>query len=145
MGNEMNDSTVDDFLDRWHRMVRERDTSAIADLLAEDVKLGAPPYWGTLEGRDLVTYLLTLIIQTIDGFTYHREWRNGAELALEFKGTVGGKNVQGIDLITVDSDGRVAAIDVPMRPINTVCELRDKIGPLMEKYFKDLAESANKD
>jgi hypothetical protein len=91
-----------------------------------------------------VTYLLTLIIQTIDGFTYHREWRNGAELALEFKGTVDGQNVQGIDLITVDSDGRVAAIDVPMRPINTVCELRDKIGPLMEKYFEDLAQSANK-
>ena len=36
----------DDFLAEWHRLVEERDLVALEKILAEDVTLGAPPYWG---------------------------------------------------------------------------------------------------
>jgi hypothetical protein len=59
----------------------------------------------------------------------------GSELALEFRGRVGGLELQGIDLISLDASGRIRRLDVPMRPINAVSALRDAIAPRMAKYL----------
>ena len=127
--------TPDAFLAEWHRIVRERDLPALAALLGPEVELGAPPYWEPLRGKALVHHLLGLILETIQGFTYHREWQLGSELALEFRGKVGGLELQGIDLISLDGEGRVRRLDVPMRPINAVIALRDAIAPRMAAYL----------
>ena len=134
----MDHPEVDRFLDEWHRIIREQDVSAIVEILAEDVEMGAPPYWNKLEGKDLVGHLLGLILETIEEFTYHRQWRSGRELALEFTGVVEGHKLQAVDLITVNEEGLLAKIDVPMRPLGTIEHLRDKIGPKMQKYLASL-------
>jgi len=125
----------DAFLDEWHRIVRKRDLPALAALLAPDVELGAPPYWEPLRGAALVQHLLGLILETIEGFTYHREWRMESELALEFRGRVDGLDLQGIDLISLDAAGRIRRLDVLMRPVNTVIALREAITPRMAAYL----------
>ena len=79
----------DPFLDDWHRFVAQRDLEALGGLLAEEVTIGAPPYWQKFQGHAVVHHLLGLILHTIEDFTYHREWRDGNELALEFTGQVG--------------------------------------------------------
>ncbi len=71
----------EEFLARWRRISRERDLDALRDLLAEDVTIGAPPHWQRLAGKDLVHHLLGVILETIEGFTYYREWVSGSELA----------------------------------------------------------------
>ena len=127
--------TPETFLDEWHRIVRERDVLSLAPLLAPDVEIGAPPYWEPFRGAALVQHLLGLILETIEGFTYHREWKMGSELALEFHGRVGGLELQGIDLISLDADGRLRRLDVPMRPVNAVNALIARIGPRMAEYL----------
>ena len=134
----MDHPEVDRFLDEWHRIIREQDIAAIVEILADDVEIGAPPYWNKLEGKELVGHLLGLILETIEKFTYHRQWRSGRELALEFTGVVDGHQLQGVDLITVNEEGLLAKIDVPMRPLGTIEHLRDKIGPKMQKYLASL-------
>ncbi len=123
------------FLKQWHRIAEERDIAAIEDLLAEGVSLGAPPYWTKLQGRRMVNHLLGLILQTIEGFTYHREWLDGAELALELTGRVGELDVQGIDLISLDDENKVRNIDVMIRPVNAVIALQKIISPKMEAFL----------
>jgi hypothetical protein len=123
------------FLKQWHRIAAERDIAAIEDLLAEGVSLGAPPYWTKLQGCRLVNHLLGLILQTIEGFTYHREWADGAELALEFTGRVGDMDVQGIDLISLDDENKVRNVDVMIRPVNAVIALQKIISPKMEAFL----------
>ena len=125
------------FLAEWHRIVAERDLKGLRSVLAPDVALGAPPYWSKLKGVDLVHHLLGLIIETIDGFTYHREWESGPELALEFRGAVSGLDLQGIDLISLDANSQVRNLDVLMRPINAVSQLRDLIAPKMAEFLKE--------
>lgn len=125
------------FLDEWHRIVRERDVEALAPLLAPDVEVGAPPYWEPFRGALLAQHLLGLILETIEGFTYHREWQDGAELALEFRGRVGTFELQGIDLISLDASGRIRRLDVLMRPVNSVNALIEKIAPRMMKYLAE--------
>lgn len=123
------------FLKRWHRIVAERDLEALRDVLAEEVRLGAPPYWAKLEGKDLVCHLLGIIIHTIEDFSYRREWQSGSELALEFTGVVKGLELQGIDLISLDAEDRLCNLDVLMRPINAVIALREAVAPKMAEFL----------
>jgi hypothetical protein len=123
------------FLAEWHRIVSERDLGALRAVLAEDVSLGAPPYWSRISGRDTVQHLLGLIVGTIEAFTYHREWANGGELALEFTGRVGDLELQGIDLISLDASQRVRRLDVMIRPVNAVVALREAVAPRMAAFL----------
>lgn len=127
---------IDTFDREWHRIVAAKDRAGLERVLAEDVTLGVPPYWQKLHGRAIAVHLLNLIIHTIDDFTYHREWRNGRELALEFTGHVGEAELQGIDLISLDEQGMVANLDVLMRPANAIIELRGIIAPQMAAFLE---------
>jgi len=132
-------ATHEAFLTEWHRLVEARDLPALEKVLAEDVSMGAPPYWDKLEGRPLVHHLLGLIIHTIEDFTYHREWHDDArasgEIALEFRGHVGDLELQGIDLITLNDRGQLQNLDVMIRPMNALSALRDVIAPKMMEFL----------
>ncbi len=130
-----------EFLAKWHPLVKGRDLLALQKILAEDVSMGAPPYWDKLRGRGIVHHLLGLIINTIEDFTYHREWhddsRGEGEIALEFHGHVGDLDLQGIDLITLNSRGELQNLDVMIRPMNALSALREIIGPQMAKFLAE--------
>ena len=130
------------FLDDWHRIVAERDLAALGGVLHPDVVMGPPPYWQKFEGRDVVLHLLGIIINTIEDFTYHREWCEGGELALEFTGHVRGIELQGIDLITLDGENRLAKLDVLMRPMNAVAKLQEIVAPQMMEFLKARASAS---
>lgn len=136
-------SDTDAFLTRWHRLVAERDLVALESVLAEDVSMGAPPYWDALQGRPIVHHLLGLILHTIEDFRYQREWhddaRGGGEIALEFHGRVGERKLQGIDLITLNDRGELQNLDVLIRPINALSALRDVIAPQMLEFLRENA------
>ena len=126
---------IDTFDSEWHRIVAEKDRIGLERVLAEDITIGVPPYWQKLHGRTIAVHLLDLIIHTIEDFTYHREWRNGRELAHEFTGHVGDAELQGIDLLTLDEQGTVVNLDVLMRPANAIIELRGVIAPQMAAFL----------
>ncbi len=128
-----------EFLAEWHRIVRERDLAALADILAEDVSMGSPPYWSRIEGQELVHHLLSLVLQSISGFTYRREWLKGSELALEFTGQVGELELQGVDLISLDASHRVVRLDALIRPHDSLLALREIIAPQMARFLKERA------
>ena len=123
------------FLEKWHRIVAARDAVGLVAVLAPDVTMGAPPYWAKLEGVDVVQHLLGIIVNTIEDFTYHREFTQGAELALEFHGQIGDLDLQGIDLISLDAAGRLRNIDVMIRPINALVELQKIVTPQMVDFL----------
>jgi len=130
---------IDTFDREWHRIVAEKDRVGLEQILAKDIAVGVPPYWQKLHGRAIAVHLLDLIIHTIEDFTYHREWRNGRELALEFTGHVGEVELQGIDLITLDEQGAVVNIDILMRPENAIVELRRVVAPQMAAFLEKRA------
>ena len=125
------------FLERWHRIVAERDVEALGEILCDDVSLGVPPYWPRIESAKIAQHLLGIVIRTIEDFTYHREWWKGSELALEFTGHVGDLDLQGVDLISLDESGRVRSLDVAMRPLNAISALQKVIAPQMVEFLQE--------
>jgi hypothetical protein len=142
-------ATTEVFLAEWHRLVVAKDLVALAKILAEDVTIGAPPYWDKLQGRLIVHHLLGLIIQTVEDFTYHREWhddsRGEGAIALEFRGHLGELKLQGIDLITLNERGELQNIDVMIRPMNALSALRDVIAPQMVEFLRNHANTKGAD
>ena len=129
------------FLAPWHDAVAARDAEALDALLADDVTLGAPPYWKRFEGRETVLFLLHHILHTFEDFAYHRQWADGPELALEFTARVGDLPLQGVDLLHLDAEGRLAGLDVLIRPHDAVAELIRRVSPHMVEFLARRAGS----
>jgi len=123
------------FLARWQQIVDNRDAQGLGQALSDDVSMGAPPYWNRIEGKQVVSHLLGIIAETIEDFTYHRQWVSGNELALEFHGHVDDCQLQGIDLITINDSGLITRLDVMIRPENALATLRERVAPRMLEFF----------
>ena len=61
--------------------------------------------------------------------------------ALEFIGRVGGLELQGIDLITLNDEGRLQALDVLIRPANAIAALQERVGPRMLKFLAERSDA----
>lgn len=123
------------FIEEWHRIVRGKDAEAILGILAPDVEVGGPAYWGRLRGKGTVAHFLGLGLRILAGLTFLREWVSDRGIAIEFKGKIGEQSFQGVNLITLDDAGRAKHIDILIRPINAVVALRDLVTPQMTAYL----------
>ena len=128
------------WLEKWNATVDARDLDGITAALADDVSMGAPPYWNELHDKEVVGRLLGVIVDTIEDFTYHRQWIDDNELALEFRGHVGDLGLHGIDLITLNEGGQIQHLDVMIRPANALMELMGIVGQKMQAILADLDE-----
>lgn len=112
-----------------------RDPSIFNDLLAADVVLHTPRFWKPITNRDWMMGILSMAPQVIDDFSYHRIWVDGADVLMEFRGTVNGKSLHGIDIFTLDETGRVKELTVMVRPPNVLAALGEKEDALLARLF----------
>ncbi len=106
-------------------VVAKGDETAIAPLLAEQVKFMPPTYYATWTGRDAVAAVLGHVGQVFSDFKYRRIMGEGNDWALEFQCKIGELDAVGVDLITLDDDGLIATFEVVMRPYKSIGALRD--------------------
>lgn len=106
-------------------VVAKGDEEAIKPLLADDVAFLPPTYWATWTGSDAVAAVLGHVGQVFSEFRYRRIMGDGNDWALEFQCKVGDLDAVGIDLITLNDDGKIQKFEVVMRPYKTVGALRD--------------------
>jgi hypothetical protein len=114
----MDDGSSHPHLDRWHRIVFQRDAQDLQAMLAEDVVFHSPYLDQPYSGRQATALILTAVSEVFQDFTYHREIIEGNNWALEFSARVGDQSLKGIDLIRLDDDGRIVEFEVFVRPYN---------------------------
>ena len=105
-------------LDRWHRIVFQRDAQDLQAMLAEDVVFHSPYLAEPYAGRQATALILTAVGEVLQDFTYHREIIEGNNWALEFSARVGDQSLKGIDLIRLDDGGLIVEFEVFVRPYN---------------------------
>jgi hypothetical protein len=105
-------------LDRWHRIVFQRDVQELQAMLAEDVVFHSPYMPEPYAGRQATALILTAVNEVFQDFTYHREVVEGNNWALEFSARVGDQPLKGIDLIRLDDDDQIVEFEVFIRPYN---------------------------
>jgi SnoaL-like domain len=111
----------------FRRAAEAKDLDLLAETLREDVELHSPILFRGFEGRDVVTAVLTHVAATLEDLTYVDELREGDSVALRFKARVGDRELEGIDFLELDDEGRVAVLTVFMRPMSALTAFNEQM------------------
>src|ERR1051325_6620759 len=104
-----------------------KDLDLLIETLHEDVELHSPILFRGFEGRDAVSHVLTHVAATLEDLTYVDELHEGDTVALRFKARVGDRELEGIDFLELDEDGRVAVLTVFMRPMSALNAFNERM------------------
>ncbi len=121
---------------KWHQMLETNDMSFLNDLLADEVVFRSPVAYKPYEGKQVVFFILTNVIQVFQDFTYHREFftEDGENVVLEFSANVSGKSLKGIDMIRFNDRGQIIDFEVMIRPMSGLAALAEQMGQRISQY-----------
>jgi limonene-1,2-epoxide hydrolase len=109
--------------------VESKDLDAVLATLAPDVHFRSPVVFSAYEGRDSVGALLRLVAEVLGPqLRYQWQARDGEREVLCFSSRIGDREIEGVDILRYDSDGRVAELVVMVRPASAMLALRDAMG-----------------
>jgi hypothetical protein len=111
--------------------VERRDIDAAAALLADDVVFRSPAVFKPYVGADTVGTILRTVFGIFEDFRYTDELAGDGAHALIFEARVGDRELQGLDLIRGDDDGRIAELTVMVRPASGLMALAERMGPAL--------------
>lgn len=131
---------------RFRAAVEAGDVDAAVALLADDVVFHSPAVFHPYEGRETVGGLLRLVAETFEDFRYTDELAGGEATGsvegLVFRAAVDGRELEGLDLLRLDDDGRIADFTVMIRPLSGLVALAQKLGPKVEAAGLKATESS---
>src|SRR6202000_1312303 len=109
-------------LAHWYAYMKTHDRKALWDLLHPDAVFGSPVVHTPQRGRDITFKYLASAEKVLGGpgFAYRGEWRSDSGAVLEFETEVEGIRINGVDIITFDSDGRITHFKVMVRPLKAI-------------------------
>lgn len=70
-------------------------------------------------------------------FRYSKMVMSGHHAVLEFETTMGGKYVNGVDIITYNDDGKITDFKVMVRPLQAINQLHAQMGAMLKKLQGD--------
>ena len=122
-------------LDRWHDYIlKSHDKQVLWDLLHPDVVFESPVVHSPQRGRDITYKYLASADKVLggEGFRYLGEWLNETGAVLEFANTLDGIEVNGVDMITFDADGKITHFKVMVRPLKAVNQVHQLMKAQLE-------------
>lgn len=112
----------------FRRAAETKDLDLMRENLREDVVLHSPILFGGFEGRDVVLAILGHVIEVLEDFRYVDEATEGNTVFLRFKAMVGDRELEGIDFLELDEEGKVAELTVFMRPLSALTSFNERMG-----------------
>jgi SnoaL-like protein len=103
------------------------------DALADDIVFHSPITFKPFEGREAVATLLGVVVRTFEDFRYTDELDADGRKALIFQARVGDRQVEGLDLLRFDDDGKIADFTVMVRPLSAAMALAERVGKGLEQ------------
>lgn len=129
---------IDDVIARWHRYLGGELPGGLDELLSDDVVFYSPVVYTPQRGKRVTTQYLEAASRALAGaagaegaFHYSKQVLAGDTAVLEFETTVGGKYVNGVDIIRCDDAGRIVEFRVMMRPLQAIQAVHEQMGRLL--------------
>lgn len=138
---------------RWHEFLRGDLPGGLDELLHDDVVFLSPIVFSPQRGKALTTMYLHAAAQTLAPrpetgavatpptptagstdrrFRYVKEVCAGSHAFLEFETFIGDTYVNGVDIITVDEDGKIIEFKVMIRPLQAVNLVHEQMRSMLE-------------
>jgi len=143
----MSESPIDECIEKWHAQLRGELAGGLDELLAEDVVFYSPIVYTPQRGKDVTKLYLTAAGATFSDdapraggpklpgrkFHYIRQVLSGRQAVLEFETEVGGKYVNGVDIIECNDEGKIVEFRVMVRPLQAVNLLHQRMAAMLER------------
>ena len=115
-----------DTVERWRHVAKTGDADALEALLADDVVFHSPVVHSPQRGKAIVHKYLSAAFHVLfnPSFRYVGEWRAERSAVLEFTADVEGIEINGVDIISWDEEGRIVDFKVMARPLKAIDLLR---------------------
>ena len=138
-------------LERWHQVAKHCTPEALDEVLAEDVVFHSPVVHTPQEGRAVTKLYLMAAFNVLPGdgsgasgpaeappekrksnFGYVREVVGERDAVLEFKTEMDGIQVNGIDMIRWNDEGKIIDFKVMIRPLKAIQKVHAGMGAMLE-------------
>ena len=129
---------IPEAIQKWHLVVETKNTNLLDDILADDARMHSPVVHTVQEGKEITKMYLSAAALTLcnDTFKYVREVYDEDFALLEFETELDGISVNGVDMITWNSDNKVTDFKVMIRPLKGVNAVHQVMGAALMKMKK---------
>ena len=132
----------------WHKQIRGELPGGLDVLLSDDVVFYSPIVFSPQKGKELTKLYLTAASNTFtnkqeksggkategnEPFRYAKEVLSGNCAILEFETRMGGKYVNGVDIITCNDEGKIIEFKVMIRPLQAVNLMHQRMAAMLEQ------------
>ena len=118
--------------DAFKAAAEAKDFSAASELFAEDVVFRSPVVFKPYEGREALMVLLGAVSRVFEDFRYVDQVESGDAATLVFEARVGDRELQGVDILRFDAEGRVREMIVMVRPMSGMHALAEAMQRQLE-------------
>lgn len=125
-------------IERWHHVVRTRNATELADLLANDAVFYSPVVHSAQLGKAITLQYLTAAMHVFlnDSFHYVRQVVGPNDAVLEFEVTLDGTVVNGVDMLRWNDAGQITEFKVMLRPMKAVQLIQAKMAAMLSASNK---------
>lgn len=101
----------------FREAIERHDMDAVEAMLADDVVFHSPVAYTPYPGKPITNAILRAVTEVFEDFRYVRQLQDGREEAYVFEATVDGLELTGVDLLTLDEEGKIVDFMVMTRPL----------------------------
>ena len=137
---------IEKVIEDWHKHLKGELPGGLDALLADDVVFYSPVVFTPQEGKEITKLYLHAAANTFDDgvpatsdgekarkFHYTKQVMAGNQAVLEFETEMGGKWVNGVDIITCNAEGKITEFRVMLRPLQAVNVAHQQMGAMLAK------------
>jgi len=126
---------IPEIIQKWHTVVETKNINLLDEILADDAKLYSPVVHTVQEGKQITKMYLMGAAMTLgnDSFKYVREVYDDGFALLEFETELNGIFVNGVDMISWNSDNKITDFKVMIRPLKAVNAVHQVMGEALAK------------
>ena len=140
---------IEKTIEAWHRYIRGEYPGGLDELLADDCTFYSPIVFTPQKGKDVTKLYLSAAASTFSEgagasgasdvqkkeskFRYSKEVLMGNHAILEFETEIGGKYVNGVDIITCNDEGKIVELKVMIRPLQAVKLMHERMAAMLKK------------
>lgn len=122
--------------DGFRAAAEAKDFETGRHLFREDVIFRSPFVHSPYEGIDALAFLLGHVVEVFENFRYVAHTETGDTAVLVFEANVGERELQGVDVLTFDEDGKISEMTVMVRPKSGLQALGEEMGRRIEAATK---------
>jgi hypothetical protein len=114
--------------DPFRQAVESKDISKLEQLFSPDVVFRSPVVFKPYSGIDALKVLLGAVGEVLEDFRYADQVETGDTAVLVFEARAGDRQLDGVDILRFDGDGRIVEMMVMIRPLSGLNAVAEEMG-----------------